>query len=286
VRDLHVRRIVGFGLTSADSARLMQFYVTALGARHVSSEQLSGARFEQQMGVSGGALRHTIEVGHESIDILQFATPGRRYPHPLSPVDTVFQHFAIVVSDMDRAMSQLQRTPGWTPISSGGRQRLPPSSGGVTAFKFQDPEGHPLELLEFPEHGVPAHWRERSGAGIFLGIDHSAISVRDTAISRDFYQTLGFGVTARSVNHGEAQAHLDGVPSPEVEVTALSVEALTPHLELLCYRSDVRPLRQVLASNDVAATRVLLAADGLTDDVDAAERLLIDPDGHHLLLVD
>jgi catechol 2,3-dioxygenase-like lactoylglutathione lyase family enzyme len=183
-------------------------------------------------------------------------------------------------------MSQLQRTPGWTPISSGGPQRLPQSSGGVTAFKFQDPEGHPLELLALPEHGVPAHWSERTGERIFLGIDHSAISVRDTAISRDFYQTLGFGITAESLNYGEAQANLDGVPSPEVEVTALSVDASTPHLELLCYRSDKRPLRQVLASNDVAATRVLLAADGLTDDVDAAQRLLIDPDGHHLLLVD
>jgi catechol 2,3-dioxygenase-like lactoylglutathione lyase family enzyme len=285
VRDIHVRRIVGFGLTSADALRLTEFYVTAFGARHVASEHLGGAQFERPMGMKGGALRHTIEVGRESVDILQFDTPGRRYPPALSPYDTVFQHFALVVRDMDEAMSQLQRTRGWTPISSGGPQRLPQSSGGVTAFKFQDPEGHPLEFLAFPAHSVPAHWRERSKDRIFLGIDHSAISVRDTAISRDFYQALGFGVTAQTLNHGEAQANLDGVPNPQVEVTALSVDASTPHLELLCYRSDVRPPRQTLASNDAAATRVLLAVDGLKDDAEAAPRLLIDPDGHHLILI-
>ena len=109
-----------------------------------------------------------------------------------SPDDTAFQHFAIVVSDMDLALAQLRGAPGWTPISIGGPQRLPQRSGGVTAFKFQDPDGHPLELLAFPEHAVPPHWTERSAYGIFLGIDHSAISVRDTAISTAFYQSLGF----------------------------------------------------------------------------------------------
>ena len=109
-----------------------------------------------------------------------------------SPDDTAFQHFALVVRDMALALAQLRGVPGWTPISSGGPQRLPQGSGGVTAFKFQDPDGHPLELLAFPEHAVPPHWMERSADGIFLGIDHSAISVRDTAISTAFYQSLGF----------------------------------------------------------------------------------------------
>jgi hypothetical protein len=40
-----------------------------------------------------------------------------------------------------------------------------------------------------------------------------------------------------------------------------------------------------LASNDVAATRIALAADGLENDVEAAQRLIVDPDGHHLLLI-
>jgi catechol 2,3-dioxygenase-like lactoylglutathione lyase family enzyme len=283
--DLRARCIAGFGLTSPDAARLTEFYATAFGAQPVSSEHLSGARFERRMGVHGGALRHTLRLGREAVDILQFDTPGRSYPRLLFPDDTAFQHFAIVVSNMDLALARLQGVPGWTPISIGGPQRLPPGSGGVTAFKFQDPDGHPLELLAFPEHAVPPHWTERSAYGIFLGIDHSAISVRDTAISTAFYQSLGFTVTAQTFNHGVEQANLDGVPSPQVEVTALSLAASIPHLELLCYRSGIHLPRKVLSSNDVAATRIALAAEGLKNDVDAPRQLVVDPDGHHLLFV-
>lgn len=239
------------------------------------------------MGVYGGALRHALQLGEEAIDILQFDSPGSPYPRPTSPYDTAFQHFAIVVSDMSVGISRLQRTPGWTAISTRGPQRLPQRSGGVSAFKFQDPDGHPLELLEFFEHAVPQHWKERLKHGIFLGIDHSAVSVRDTAVSSAFYQSVGFSVTGQTLNHGVEQANLDGVPSPLVEVTALAVQESTPHLELLCYRSDANRPHQVLASNAVAATRIWLAADGLesNSDIDFAKRLIIDPDGHHLLLV-
>jgi catechol 2,3-dioxygenase-like lactoylglutathione lyase family enzyme len=179
----------------------------------------------------------------------------------------------------------LQRAPGWTPISTGGPQRLPQRSGGVTAFKFRDPEGHPLELLEF--HDIPQHWQERLKHGIFIGIDHSAISVRDTALSTAFYQSLGLSVTAQTYNYGVEQASLDGVPTPHVEVTALSACQSTPHVELLCYQSAADRPRQILASNDVAATRIWLAIDGRDKkaEFDSVKRTLLDPDGHHLLLV-
>ncbi len=291
--DFHARRIAGFGLTSPDAARLTEFYASAFGARLVSSERLDGARFERELGMrggvlrdtvqsgaeaprhavhlGGGAVRHTLLLGREAVDILQFDAPGQDYPRPLCPDDNAFQHFALVVSDMELAFAQLQGVPGWTPISNGGPQRLPQRSGGVTAFKFQDPDGHPLELLAFPEGAIPPHWRERSSTGIFLGIDHSAISVRDTATSTAFYKSLGFTVVAKTLNHGVEQAHLDGVPNPQVEVTALALDASTPHLELLCYRSEVHPPRRALASNDVAATRIALAADGIEANSKAKE---------------
>jgi catechol 2,3-dioxygenase-like lactoylglutathione lyase family enzyme len=289
VRDtgLRVRRIAGFGVTSPDAAQLTKFYETAFGARYLSSERLSGARVEHWLGVHGGALRHTLLLGEQPLDILEFDTPGSPYPRPISPYDTTFQHLAIVVSDMDLAMLHLRRTPGWTAISTRGPQRLPQRSGGVTAFKFQDPDEHPLELLEFSAHAVPRHWSERMKHGIFLGIDHSAISVRDTAVSTAFYQSAGFSVIAQTLNHGMEQADLDGVAHPQVEVTALAAHGATPHLELLCYRSGANRPRQVLAGNAVAATRIWLAVDDpeRNSDWDLAGRLIVDPDGHRLLLV-
>ena len=46
---------------------------------------------------------------------------------------------------------------------------------------------------------------------MFLGIDHSAIAVSDSARSIAFYEALGLRVAARALNSGHEQARLDGV---------------------------------------------------------------------------
>src|SRR5262249_53557866 len=142
------------------------------------------------------------------------------------------------------AYSRLCACGGWTAITRGAPQRLPASSGAVTAFKFRDPEGHPLELIAFPPDNVPPRWRQAlHGDGPFLGIDHSAIVVSDTARSVAFYQqVLGFSVAGGSLNRGREQEQLDAVPAAVVEVTALDPGSDNPpHLELLCYRSPAAP---------------------------------------------
>jgi catechol 2,3-dioxygenase-like lactoylglutathione lyase family enzyme len=283
--EMRVRRIAGFGVTSFDADRLAEFYQRAFHARAVSSEHLQGPAFERLMRIRGAARRQNLQLGEEPVDILQFDIPGKPYSDAVSPYDMSFQHFAIVVSDMAAAISHLRSVAGWTPISTNGPQRLPQRSGGVTAFKFQDPDGHPLELLEFGEHAIPPHWQERSRQGIFLGIDHSAISVRDTGVSAAFYRSIGLNVTAQTYNHGTEQARLDGILGPHVEVTAMSAQRSTPHLELLCYRSRAHRPPLDVASNGVAATRIRFAAD----DPDKkstirSQRFITDPDGHHLFV--
>jgi catechol 2,3-dioxygenase-like lactoylglutathione lyase family enzyme len=174
---------------------------------------------------------------------------------------------------------------GWSAISTGGPQRLPASSGGVSAFKFRDPDGHPLELLAFPPGKSPAPWRSRPDGAVFLGIDHSAIAVSDSARSVAFYEALGLRVAARSLNSGCEQARLDGVSDPHVEVTALAPHQATPHVELLCYRSAAHHADAALRDNDVAATRLIFEVDRHVLESPPSRQTLIDPDGHHLVLV-
>ena len=182
-----------------------------------------------------------------------------------------FQHCAIAVPDMASAMRHLTTVPGWTAISRHGPERLPLSSGGVTAFKFRDPDGHPLELLQFPPDAVPPAWR--GATALFAGIDHSAISIADTAHSVAFYNTLGFVADATQLNHGPEQARLDGLDEAVVEVTALRPgTGGPPHLELLCYRRPV-PVPAAAAASSAAATAVLLHGQ---------EQATTDPDGHRL----
>ena len=202
---------------------------------------------------------------------------------------------------MAAAYTKLSAQGGWKPISTEGPQALPVSSGGVTAFKFRDPEGHPLELLAFPPDAVPERWQGSDAT--FLGIDHSAISVADTPQSIEFYRRLGLQRSGGSCNTGPEQDRLDGAEGTIVEVTALAPVEVPPHVELLCYRKVLDRNRNVSGVNDVVATQLILsthsvaALDALcTQSADAlvsgpvsfedgvARAMVRDPDGHLLRL--
>ena len=129
---------------------------------------------------------------------------------------------------------------------------LPPSSGGVTAIKFRDPEGHPLELLCFPDT-ADTHWR---GSGM-LGVDHSAIVVRNLAASKAFYLAHGLTAGTTTLNQGAAQAVLDDLEDPIADVVAMMPQFGRSHVELLHYRQPENPASAPYSVNDVAATRIV-----------------------------
>lgn len=174
----------------------------------------------------------------------------------LTVSSSAFQHIAIVAGDMDAAMRRLARHAPIPISTDGAAVQLPARSGGVIAFKFRDPDGHALELIGLPPGTGNPKWQRMAARGPTLGIDHSAIGVISVERSLAFYVgLLGFRESARQLNHGEAQARLDGVDAPEVEVVSLSPDAAeTPHVELLCYRAPaprsragVSPLARDLA---------------------------------------
>ncbi|MGH7042207.1 MAG: VOC family protein [Acetobacteraceae bacterium] len=259
-------RLRGVVLVSRDPAALALFYERGLGFTATSPCSPDGP---------------VLSLGAECMRIVPASAAGTDYPLPRASNDPWFQHIAVVVTDM-RAAYRRALDHGAVAITIGGPQRLPESSGGVTAWKFRDPDGHPLELLEFPPAACPAPWRARSGGANGIGIDHSAIVVADTERSVRFYAALGFAPAGGSLNRGKEQAALDGLADPAVVVTALRPPGgAPPHLELLEYRAPapVRPtgtLAGTWAADDVAATRLL--AEGGTP------ALLRDPDGHFLAI--
>jgi catechol 2,3-dioxygenase-like lactoylglutathione lyase family enzyme len=282
---------VRFTLTTGAIEPLAAFYRSAFGCQALPMKSVAGEDFESTMGVGGGARRVHLSLGEECIELLQFEAPGAAYPRDMPPSDLRFQHFAIVVADMDEGFAQLSRIQGWSSISQAGPERLPAGSGGVSAFKFRDPEGHPLELLSFPRGQVPPAWQHRSDAVLFSGIDHSAISVADSARSIAFYEGLGLSVAAQSLNRGPEQARLDAIEGVEVEVTALALPEGGPHVELLCYRGVMKPPGRVFLSelrpNDAATTRLVFerGAEPASSLRMQPDQGLLDPDGHHLVLL-
>ncbi len=137
------------------------------------------------LGLSGAGSRIAMSLGRSRVDLERFDHPGRPYPADATACDLVFQHLALVTDDAEAAWRRA-RDAGATPISRARPVTLPKSAGGVTAVKFRDPEGHPLEFIQFPQ-GANSDWK---GTGV-MGIDHSAISVSDVAASRRFYARCG-----------------------------------------------------------------------------------------------
>lgn len=271
--------IARISLTTADPEAAAQFYCAAFGCTRIGVEERSGQAFADLMGLPEAHARAVVlRLGDQEIELVGFTPSGQPYPTKSRSNDLWFQHFAIVVADMQDAYQRLLTQPGWSPISTAGPQLLPKSSGGVTAFKFRDPEGRPLEFLAFPAGAAPPRWHDRAGSGTFLGIDHSAIAVADTSVSEAFYAKLGFTVANRSLNQGIEQAQLDNVPSPIVEVTGLQPPGkVTPHLELLCYRAPRGRPAPPMRSNDIAKTRLVLGSG-------EPSALIRDSDGHDLVL--
>jgi catechol 2,3-dioxygenase-like lactoylglutathione lyase family enzyme len=290
-------------LICRDGECLSEFYARAFGFAPVADSSEVDADFARLIGHARETVRtRTLRLGSEHVTLAQPEPAGRLYPAGVPGWSSQFQHFAIVVSDMAAAFAVLRAIPGWTAISTGGPQMLPESSGGVTAFKFRDPEGHPLELLAFPPNATPAGWMVRAEKKPFLGIDHSAISVAETARSVAFYERLGLTRIAGSLNAGPEQGRLDGLADAVVEVTALAPQQRVPHVELLCYRGDFARHEAVTGATDVAATELVFAvtpeafaatirrnAAAVVSGPIVSQRgcslvLLRDPDGHLLCL--
>jgi catechol 2,3-dioxygenase-like lactoylglutathione lyase family enzyme len=304
-----VTQLVGVSLTVAGIAEIAAFYRDSLGLM-VSPEQTQGdLAWNSLLGLEPGARVRTIDVviGQQTIQLTAIDPPGEPYPPERASNDQWFQHFALVCRDIANVAAALN---GDSPdaITKDGPVLLPPNTGGVTAFKFRDPEGHPLELISFPDGVVAPVWQGMSGKGI-LGYDHTAISVMDVERSTAFYtELLGFHVGGRSLNRGLEQDRLDGLTGCEVDVVALepAIDA-TPHVELLHYRTPRgRTLAAEVAANDVASARQIhkvadldsligrletdgakFVSPGLLTLRDGGKAVSIrDPDGHMLVLIE
>jgi catechol 2,3-dioxygenase-like lactoylglutathione lyase family enzyme len=252
-------------LNVGDLGAATQFYCAALGFT-VARAAESDAELAGLLGVR--AVRSVrLQRGRQLLELSACDPAGAPIPQDSRSNDSCFQHCALATDNLTRDYETLCRF-AFTLITRGGPRTLP---GGITAFKFRDPEGHPLELIEFP---VP---NPATGGGI----DHSAICVAAADASAAFYASrLGLAVEARQCNAGAAQDALDNLDDVAVDVVALAPGAPGPHVELLHYRQprgrniDFRP-------NDMLASRLVFAT---MRQQGAGLALLRDPDGHAVLL--
>ena len=309
-----VQRVDAIGIPVGDMDRALAFYTDVLGFEPVSDREIEGSAYERLTGVFGLHARIVrLRLGGEFVELVQYLAPeGRPVPVDSRSNDRWFQHIAIIVSDMDRAYAWLRRHK--VRHASTGPQTLPAwniKAAGIRAFYFKDPDGHPLEILQFPPGKGDAKWHRDEGR-LFLGIDHTAIVVADTDASLALYRDrLGLEVVGESENYGTEQEHLNNVFGARLRITTLRAPA-GPGIELLEYLSprDGRSAPADSRANDlwneqvklvttsvesafgvVRAGRYALVSLGVMELPDTSLGLrrgamLRDQDGHALLLAE
>ena len=312
---------VGFSCTGSDA--LADWFERWLGFRRLASLEHDADAYCGLVGLAGARLRRLIlAIGEERLELSEVLDPGPHRPGRPVPADSRsndlwFQHICLVVPDIEAvapALAQQITAGALQPISTAGPQRLPDwntAAAGIVAFKLYDPQGHPLELLQFPPDKGDARWHQPAASAV-LGIDHSAIGVSDPQRTARFYgDLLGLGHGGGGTNSGPEQDQLDGLRGTAVQIDAwrppqgMGIEALayrTPaggrpqpadfgtqdisHWQL---RLEVNDLDTIAAGIEPAGGRVIsngiLDLQGSLGEHWSRALQVADPDGHRLQLV-
>jgi catechol 2,3-dioxygenase-like lactoylglutathione lyase family enzyme len=302
--------VAAVGMTVSDMERSIAFFRDVLTFEMISDTEVAGGEHERLLGLFGVRMRVVrLRLGTEEIELTEYLAPrGRPVPVDSRSNDRWFQHVAIIVSDMDRAYARLREHR--VEHASPEPQRLPdwnPNAGGIKAFYFKDPDGHPLEILEFPARKGDPKWHVASSR-LFLGLDHTAIVVSDTEASLAFYRdTLGLRVAGESTNYGPEQERLNNVFGARLHITALRapkgpgiefLEYLTPRNgrpaagiqpnDLAHWETTITTGNEDMAFERFLQRRVILVSPSVSmlDGRPYRKGLLVhDPDGHAVKVV-
>jgi catechol 2,3-dioxygenase-like lactoylglutathione lyase family enzyme len=252
-----VQRVQSIGFTVADVDREAAFFTSVLQFEKIADFRLVGAEYGKLQGVFNASLRIVrLRLGDQLVELTQYVSPpaGRPIPVPSYSNDRWFQHMAIVVRDMDAAykilqdnnVQQISAYPITIPPSN-------PGAAGIKAVKFHDPERHDLELIYFPSGKGNPSWHKPSNR-LFLGLDHTAMTITGTEAGVAFYRDLlGLKVGTVTLNTGTTQEVLDGLFNDTCLVTAMLPASAPPHIEFLDYKTPPggRPLPADTKANDL-----------------------------------
>ena len=306
-----VTKIEAVGMTVKEMDRSLKFYTEVLGFKKISDTEYRGEQLEKLKGLFGLHTRVArLQLGDEFIELTDYLTTGgRSIPEDSKSNDLVFQHIAIVVSNMEKAYQQVKKYK--VEFVSTAPQTLPksiPGAEGIKAFYFHDPDNHNLELIFFPRGKGQDKWQRSSGK-LFLGIDHTAIGVSNTDNSHRFYKDiLGIERKGDSWNKGIEQEHLNNVEGASLHITGYRATQ-GPGIEFLQYITpgpgkpypdnsrpdDIWHWQTTLVVNDAEVLYDKFKNDNSTfvskelvhqyiNGVHTKSFILRDPDGHAMLI--
>jgi catechol 2,3-dioxygenase-like lactoylglutathione lyase family enzyme len=148
--------IIGLGHTGVvvrDMDKMISFYQDTFGFQKVLDTTVSGKETDNIVDFQVESERIVVmQLGENQIELLEYRPSGRDYPEDYKSNDLFGVHLALLTDNMERDFAMLKEK-GVKIISRGGPQTIPddhPIFAGTKVLYFQDPEGHPLELIQMP----------------------------------------------------------------------------------------------------------------------------------------
>ena len=141
------------GLVVKDMETMVAFYRENFGFQVVLDTQVSGKETDDIVDFHVERERIVVmALGENQIEMIEYRPTGRGYPKDYKSNDLFGVHLAFHTDNMERDFVLLKER-GVTIISKGP-QTIPedhPIFAGTKVLYLQDPEGHPLELIQMPE---------------------------------------------------------------------------------------------------------------------------------------
>jgi catechol 2,3-dioxygenase-like lactoylglutathione lyase family enzyme len=141
------------GLVVKDMDRMILFYRDAFGFEVVLDTQVSGKEADNIVDFHVESERIVVmRLGENEIEMLEYRPVGRNYPEDYKSNDLFGVHLAFMTDNIEKDYANLKEKG--VMVISNGPQTIPkthPVFAGTKVLYIQDPEGHPLELIQIPK---------------------------------------------------------------------------------------------------------------------------------------
>ncbi len=170
-----------------------------------ASEVVSDRDFDYLTGVFGTRVRSArLQLGDELVELEQYLAPtGEPIPVDSRSNDLWFQHFAVVVSDMEQRYAHVRRLRGAVDLQrAADHPRIQPGGGRHQGLQVQGSGRPSARAAVLPARQGPAKWQQTRAACSSASTTRPS-RVSSTERSTGFWRDLsGLKVAGGSLNTG------------------------------------------------------------------------------------